>query len=138
MHLLFPVALASAVLGFADSKTLAVQIHLDRAGFSCSTIDGQWGAKSESALRAYEAERTKTLKPALATSPDRAYDRYFANAPDPFRIVEVTRADLDALVKSMSSSTSREATGADGASASTRKCSLPTSSARAPRRNTFS
>ena len=39
-----------AALGFADSKTLAVQIHLDRAGFSCSTIDGQWGAKSERAL----------------------------------------------------------------------------------------
>ena len=88
-----------AALGFADSKTLAVQIQLDRAGFSCSTIDGQWGAKSESALRAYESTRLNCGKLAIATSPDRAYDRYFANAPDPFRIVEVTRADLDALVK---------------------------------------
>ena len=73
-----------AALGFSDSKTLAVQIHLDRAGFSCSTIDGQWGAKSENALRAYEASRTKDTKPALAATPEQAYDRYFANEPDPF------------------------------------------------------
>ena len=97
--MMFAALALFAALGFSDSKTLAVQIHLDRAGFSCSTIDGQWGAKSENALRAYEAERTKDLKPAPATSPERAYDRYFANAPDPFRIVEVTRADIDALVK---------------------------------------
>ena len=38
-----------AALGFADSKTLAVQIQLDRAGFSCSTIDG--------ALRVHPRER---------------------------------------------------------------------------------
>ena len=68
-----------AALGFADSKTLAVQIQLDRAGFSCSTIDGQWGAKSERALRLYEYTRANARKPALAATPEQAYDRYFAN-----------------------------------------------------------
>ena len=88
-----------AALGFADSKALAVQIHLDRAGFSCSTIDGQWGAKSERALRLYEYTRANARKPALAATPEQACDRYFANAPEPFRVVEVTRADIAALVK---------------------------------------
>ena len=88
-----------AALGFAESKTLAVQIHLDRAGFSCSTIDGVWGRKAERALRRYEAARTKDGKPVFAATPEKAYDRYFADAPDPFRVVEVTQADLDALVR---------------------------------------
>ena len=86
-----------AALGFAESKALAVQIHLDRAGFSCSTIDGRWGAKSESALRAFERERAAGGRPVFAASPEQAYDRYFADEPDPFRIVEVTKADIDAL-----------------------------------------
>ena len=87
-----------AATTFAESKALAVQIHLDRAGFSCNTIDGQWGAKSESALRCYEAERAKGLKPAFTYSPEKAYDKYFASEPDPFRVVEITQADIDALV----------------------------------------
>ena len=90
--------LAALSVGFAESKSLAVQIHLDRAGFSCSTIDGQWGAKSENALREYEGARAKGLKPSLASSPEQAFDRYFADEREPFRIVEVTQADLDALV----------------------------------------
>ena len=88
-----------AALGFADSKTLALQIQLDRAGFSCNTIDGQWGAKSENALRGYVASRSKDPKPALPATPAQAYERYFAGAPDPFCVVEVTKADIDSLVK---------------------------------------
>ena len=95
---MFAALLAASSPGFAESKALAVQIHLDRAGFSCSTIDGQWGAKSENALRAYEATRPKDAKPALAATPEQAYDRYFADKPVPFRVVEVTQSDLDALV----------------------------------------
>ena len=83
---------------FCESKTLALQIHLDRAGYSCSAIDGVWGPKAERALRCYLAARTKDLKPALPSTPEQAYDRYFANAPEPFRIETVTQADLDALV----------------------------------------
>ena len=93
---LMAAVLAASSIGFAESKALAVQIHLDRAGFSCSTIDGQWGAKSENALRAYEATRTKDRRP--AASPEQAFDWYFADAPEPFKVVEVTQADLDALV----------------------------------------
>ena len=82
---------------FCESKTLALQIHLDRAGYSCSAIDGVWGPKAERALREYVHAHAKDLKPALLT-PEQAYDRYFANEPEPFRIETVTQADLDALV----------------------------------------
>ncbi len=95
---LMAAVLAASSVGFAESKALLVQIHLDRAGFSCSTIDGQWGAKSENALRAYEASRTKDHRTAPVESPEQAFDRYFADSPVPFKVVEVTQADLDALV----------------------------------------
>lgn len=84
---------------FAETKTLALQIHLDRAGYSCSTIDGIWGKKSERALQRYIEERTKDAGLVSARNPDMAYNRYFADKPDPFRIVEVTKADLAAIVK---------------------------------------
>ena len=87
-----------AAVGFAESKELAVQVHLDRAGFSCNTIDGVWGPKAERALRAFVAAGAKGSA-SEPLSPEQAYDRYFADKPDPFRVVTVTRADLDALVK---------------------------------------
>ena len=83
---------------FAETKALALQIHLDRAGYSCSAIDGVWGRKAERALRGYIASRSADLNTALPT-PEQAFDRFFADAPDPFCIVEVTKADIDALVK---------------------------------------
>lgn len=82
--------LASA---FCESKTLALQIHLDRAGYSCSAIDGVWGPKAERALRAYLADR----KLPYVKSPEETYWAYFADAPEPFRIETVTEADLAAL-----------------------------------------
>ena len=90
------IILAAAT--FAESKTLAVQIHLDRAGFSCNTIDGQWGVKSASALMEYEASMAKGVAPSSDPSPEAAYNRYFAGKPVPFKTVEVTQADIDALV----------------------------------------
>ena len=81
---------------FVESKTLALQIHLDRAGYSCNTADGVWGRKGERALRRFLLDRGE--KP-VVLSPEVAYDRYFARDPDPFRIETVTQADLDALVK---------------------------------------
>lgn len=89
--------LASA--GFAESKTLALQIHLDRAGYSCNTIDGVWGEKSVRALGRYAASRAKDGTSSNAPTPEEAYDRWFADSSEPFTIVEVTQADLDALVK---------------------------------------
>ena len=85
-------------LAFAETKALAVQICLDRAGFSCNTIDGVWGEKSRRALAAYVSAHSRDFKPALPGTPDEAYDRYFAAQENLFRIEAVTQADLDALV----------------------------------------
>jgi len=86
-------------LCFGESKGLIVQIHLDRAGYSCSAIDGQWGGKSRLVLARYLTDRGLLAKGASVPSPDKVYDRCFADKPDPFRIEEVTQADLNALVK---------------------------------------
>lgn len=93
---MFVASLLFCALTFAESKTLALQIHLDRAGFSCSTIDGVWGPKAEGALRAFIRSRAPDAPP---LTPAQAYDRYFARSPTPFRIEVVTQEDLDALVK---------------------------------------
>lgn len=81
-------------LAFAETKTLAVQICLDRAGYSCNAIDGQWGRKSQSALEKYCAARGVAVPP----TPESAYDRLFADADRLFRIETVAAADLSALV----------------------------------------
>lgn len=93
---MFATTLLLFAATFAESKTLAVQLHLDRAGYSCNTADGVWGRKGERALRRFQIDRGEKPAP---LSPEAAYDRYFAHAPDPFRIETVTQADLDALVK---------------------------------------
>lgn len=80
---------------FVESKTLAVQLHLDRAGYSCNTADGVWGRKCERALRRFRLDRGE--KPGNL-APEVAFARYFADAPSPFRTVTVTKADLDAVV----------------------------------------
>ena len=94
MFALIVLALAAT---FAESKTLALQIHLDRAGYSCSTIDGVWGGKSERALRRYVEERTGCTNAVSLRNPEKAFDRYFADRPPPFRVVEVTKDDLAAV-----------------------------------------
>ena len=88
------LALASA---FAETKALAVQVHLDREGFSCSAIDGVWGVKSERALRRYLDERTQVGASVSARNPDRAYDMLFSKRPAPFRVVEVTQGDINSV-----------------------------------------
>ena len=92
---MFSTILLICSLAFAESKELAVQICLDRAGFSCNTIDGHWGRKSQRALACYCAKRNI---PVPAT-PEEAYDRLFAEAEDLFRIEEVTQADVSSLTK---------------------------------------
>ncbi len=82
-------------LSLADTKTIAVQIALDRRGFSVNTIDGQWGRKSQSALAAYC--RRENLP--LPATPDEAYDRLFGDEPPPFGEDTVTEAEIAALVK---------------------------------------
>ena len=82
-------------LAFAETKALAVQICLDRAGFSCNTIDGQWGRKSQRALEAYCHTRRIPTPP----TPEAAYDALFANANNLFSLVTVTQADINSIVR---------------------------------------
>ena len=67
-------------LAFDESPVLLHQIELDQHGFSCNTIDGVPGLKTDRAI--YYAEKKGILK-----------------ARNPFRVETVTQADLDALVK---------------------------------------
>ena len=51
MSLIAAALLATAT--FAETTSLSRQIQMDRAGFSCNTIDGVWGGKSERAERKF-------------------------------------------------------------------------------------
>ena len=67
-------------LAFDESPVLLHQIELDQHGFSCNTIDGVPGPKTDRAI--YYAMKKGIMK-----------------ARKPFRVETVTQADLDALVK---------------------------------------
>ncbi len=84
-------------VSFADSKTLAMQIHLDRVGYSCSAIDGQWGEKSKRVLERYLVDNRLFKAGDRLPGPERAHDLVFSGAPAPFRTETVSQADLDAL-----------------------------------------
>ncbi len=74
---------------------LALQTCLDRAGFSPNTIDGTWGRRSQVALATYCAAKGVPLPP----SPEAAFEAFFRNEPPACQTVEVTPADVAALVK---------------------------------------
>ena len=82
-------------IALADSKTLAVQIALDRHGYSPSAIDGQWGRKSQAALTRYCADH----RVPLPETPEAAYDQLFANEPPPFGYDTISAEELAAIVK---------------------------------------
>ena len=88
-------AAAPSAATFAESKTLALQIALDRRGFSCNTIDGQWGGKSQVALATYCAVNGYAVPP----TPELARDILFPRERDLFRIETVTQREHDALVR---------------------------------------
>ena len=67
-------------IAFDESPVLLHQIELDQHGFSCNTIDGVPGPKTDRAI--YYARKKGILK-----------------TREPFRVETVTQADLDALVK---------------------------------------
>ena len=90
---MFGTILLFCSLAFADDKALAVQIALDQAGFSCNTIDGNWGRKSQRALAGYCQSRGISLP----ATPESAYDDLFADRDGLLRIEAVTQADLDSL-----------------------------------------
>lgn len=93
------ICAAVPVATFAESKTLALQIALDRRGFSCNTIDGQWGRMSQVALATYCAMHGCAVPP----TPETAYEILFPRETRLFRTTTVTRADYDALVRIPSS-----------------------------------
>ena len=83
MTLIAVTLLAAAT--FAETPSLSRQIQMDRAGFSCNTIDGVWGGKSERAERKF-----------LDTG------HFFDSDISPTNLlsyVTVTQEDLDALVR---------------------------------------
>lgn len=86
---------AVPVVTFAESKTLALQIALDRRGFSCNTIDGQWGRMSQVALATYCAVNGYAVPP----SPELAHDILFPRERNLFRTETVTQREHDALVR---------------------------------------
>ncbi len=96
---MFASILLFAAVAFADTKTLALQICLDREGCSCNTIDGVWGRKCERALKHYAWSRSRGGVPQVPATPEEAFARYFAGETNLFEKVAVTRADLDSLVK---------------------------------------
>ena len=82
-------------VAFAESKTLALQIALDRRGFSCGAIDGQWGRKSQVALATYCAIHGYAVPP----TPEIARDILFPRERNLFRVETVTPREHDALVR---------------------------------------
>ena len=76
---------------------LALQICLDRRGFSPNAMDGQTGAKTRAALAAYCT--AKGLPPPKPDEEEFAFEKYFPDEPDLFATVEVTKEDVAALVK---------------------------------------
>ena len=87
-------ALVLGTITFAQTKAIIVQSELDKAGFSCNTIDGSWGGKSARAEALYAAERSLPAE----TTPEAAYAAQFKDRGSPYRWDTVTAADLAALV----------------------------------------
>ena len=75
---MFASLILFCALAFDESPVLLQQIELDQNGFSCNTIDGVAGDKTDRAVLAASGKSLKTHRP--------------------FRIETVTQADLDSLV----------------------------------------
>ena len=88
----FPAIMKTAFLAI-----LALQICLDRRGFSPNAMDGQTGSKTRSALAAYCT--ANNLPPPKPNEEEFAFEKYFPDEPDLFTFVEVTAADIAALTK---------------------------------------
>ena len=76
---------------------LALQICLDRRGFSPNALDGQAGAKTRAALTAYCT--ANGLPPPRPDEEEFAFEKYFPDEPDLFTTAVVTAQDVAALVK---------------------------------------
>jgi len=76
---------------------LALQICLDRRGFSPNAMDGQAGAKTRAALAAYCM--ANNLPPPRPDEEEFAFEKYFPDEPNLFTTAVVTTQDVAALVK---------------------------------------
>lgn len=76
---------------------LALQICLDRRGYSPNAMDGQAGAKTHAALAAYCS--ANGLPPPRQEKIESAFDRYFPDEPDLFCTAEVCAGDLAAIMR---------------------------------------
>lgn len=76
---------------------LALQICLDRRGYSPNAMDGQAGAKTHAALAAYCS--ANGLPPPRQEKIESAFDRYFPDEPDLFCTAEVGAVDLAAITR---------------------------------------
>ncbi len=89
---------------------VAVQICLDRAGFSCNAIDGVWGRKSQVALATYCA--AKGLR--VPATVRQAREQLFATAPALYAVKTITAAEHAALARIPSSAEGKAALPALG------------------------
>ena len=71
---------------------LALQICLDRRGFSPNAMDGQYGPKTHRALTLYC--KVNSLRPPAKEDALEAYATYFPGESDLFTTVAVTADDL--------------------------------------------
>lgn len=76
---------------------LALQICLDRRGYSPNAMDGQAGAKTYAALAAYCS--ANGLPSPRQEKIESAFDRYFPDEPDLFCTAEVCAGDLAAITR---------------------------------------
>ena len=79
-----------------EQRVLALQISLDRRGFSCNTLDGQCGRKTQVALATYCAVNGLAYVPGAEAT---AHARFFAGETNLFETVVVTAADRAACVR---------------------------------------
>ena len=82
--------------GYAPGYILALQICLDRRGFSCNTLDGSCGRKTKVALATWCAVNGKPYRDGLE---EKAWETFFPQETDLFRTETVTAVEHAALVR---------------------------------------
>lgn len=97
---MFASILLLCSITFAETKTLALQICLDRAGYSCNTIDGVWGGKTRRALEMYSADKGLNIN---LDDPDKAFDTLFPSSGEIFELATVCENDIASITSIPSS-----------------------------------
>ncbi len=87
-------ATLGSVGGHLPGNILALQICLDRRGFSCNTLDGACGRKTQVALATWCAANSRPYLPGLE---DKAWELYFQSETNLFRTIVVDACDLAAI-----------------------------------------